>query len=111
MKVERIDKSNKENMEQFDFLDGEILLGSGYINGNLTSNNIYVYVVPQYRSNGYGTQITEYLMDLLKQMSKESITLTIEIDNVHANNMLLKCGAVHLSSFDGYVKYVLPINK
>lgn len=110
MIVERVSISNIDNMEEYDFFEKEILIGSGYINYNIKMNNIYIFVKPEFRSQGFGCYITKHMIELLCNNNIKQVTIVLERENKHACNMIEKFGAIDVSNLDGFTKYILPIN-
>lgn len=110
MIVQYAPNSNMENMEEYDFLDNEILIGSGYININVKMNNVYIFVKPEFRSQGYGSYITKHMIEKLYNNNINQITILLESENTHACNMIEKFGAINVSNLEGFAKYILPIN-
>jgi GNAT superfamily N-acetyltransferase len=110
MIVERVSISNIDNMEEYDFFEKEILIGSGYINYNIKMNNIYIFVKPEFRSQGFGCYITKHMIELLCNNNIKQVTISLERENTHACNMVEKFGAINVSNLEGFAKYILPIN-
>ena len=85
MIVQYAPNSNMENMEEYDFLDNEILIGSGYININVKMNNVYIFVKPEFRSQGYGSYITKHMIEKLYNNNINQITILLESENFLLN--------------------------
>ena len=111
MIVQKSSVSNIKNMEQYVFIEKDVLVGNGYININLNTNNIYVFVNPEFRSQGIGSYITRYMMEMLRSNNIKQTTLMLESNNRHACSMVEKLGAINVSKLDGITKYILPIIK
>lgn len=90
--------SDKENTNKY-FLNTETEeLGYAYINPSNSINNVYFFIHPQYRSNGFGTLLFSKIIAELKSTTQfPHITLDVEKTNIFTNNIIAKLGGLILS--------------
>ena len=93
--------SDKENSNKYLLKSNQKELGYAYILNTGSANNIYVFIHPEYRSNGFGFLLFSNAIQQLRAINKyPHITLDIEKTNIHANNIVAKCGGMILSEDD-----------
>ena len=85
----------------------DTLIGYGKINNDL-SNKIEIFIVPEYRGNGYATQLFNNLISEIKDT--KYIYLTFQNTNIIAKRIVEKKGGKQESINNGIVRYILPIN-
>jgi len=107
MKFEKI--NDKTCIYAFCLKDNDIVLGYGKIL-NDKNNPLEVYVYEKYRSNGYGTKIFLYLIDVLKNAKYKDIILTINKENISMISIINKFRTIHLGTSKNIVKYLLIIS-
>lgn len=101
--------SDKDNSNKYLFKAGNKELGYAYIFHNKSINNVYFFINPQFRSNGYGFLLFKNVIKELKNTTNYShINLDIEQSNPHANNIIGKCGGLILSK-DSQTHWLLKL--
>lgn len=74
------------------FLDGQI---AGYIGSHNVLGEVYitnVAVFPEFRRNGVGKALVEFLVDKMKSENAEFVTLEVRESNLNAISLYEKCG-------------------
>ncbi|MFQ6752392.1 MAG: GNAT family N-acetyltransferase [Clostridia bacterium] len=101
--------SDKENSNKY-LLKTELTeLGYAYIFHGNSTNNVYFFIHPEHRSNGFGYLIFSHILKELKNITKyPHITLDIEKSNPHANNIIAKSGGLILSD-DTHTHWILKL--
>ncbi len=72
--------------------DGKIV---GYIGSHNVLGEVYitnVAVFPEFRRNGVGSALVEYLLDQMKSENAEFVTLEVRKSNLNAVSLYEKCG-------------------
>ncbi|MBR1988234.1 MAG: GNAT family N-acetyltransferase [Clostridia bacterium] len=91
-------KSDQENSDKFSLKKDQQELGYAYIYHGDFKNNIYIFIHPEHRSNGYGNLLFSYIIRVLKLTTKfPHIILDIDKTNIHTNNIIAKNGGLILS--------------
>lgn len=83
--------------------DGKII---GKIHLSITNNNGFIYgfgVLPDFRGNGFGREILNLAMDILKKKNVENIFLDVECQNKTALELYESCGFEEISVMDYYI--------
>lgn len=109
--IKFIKQSNcdKENINKYILKTNSQELGYASIDPNNSKNNIYFFIYPQHRSNGFGFLLFTYLIKELKETIKlPSIELDIDKTNIHANNIIAKSGGLLLAE-DSKTHWVLKL--
>ena len=90
--------SDKENSNKYTLEEKMQELGYAYIYPNTSNNNVYVFIHPQHRSNGFGFTLFNHVIKELKKITNyPHIELDIEKSNTHINNIIAKCDGLILS--------------
>lgn len=90
--------SDKTNSNKYILKAESKELGYAYIYLNNSINNIYFFIHPQHRSNGYGSLLFSNIINELKTTTEYPfIKLDVEKTNVHTNNIIAKSGGLILS--------------
>lgn len=90
--------SDKENSNKYLLKQETEELGYAYIYHNTSINNVYVFIHPQHRSNGFGFTLFNLVINELKTITNyQHIELDIDKANTHLNNIIAKCGGLILS--------------
>lgn len=98
------------NTEIYSLRDNNIV-GYTFIT-DTKENPIYIHILEQYRSNGYGTKLFKETIKIIKEKNKyHEITLSISNSNQHINNIIKNNGGIEISSNQDYTTYIIPINK
>lgn len=97
----------KKHSEVYALKKDNVIVGYGKINSD-DNNKLEIFILPQYRGNGYGKELFLNLIKLFK--SSDIIYLTFENNNLIAKRIVEKYGAKQDSIVNGIVKYILPIN-
>ena len=69
----------------------------GYANiskeNNKEKNMLYLYIIEQYRGNGYGSKLVSQVNNwLFNNMGVDYIIAQVDVSNIHSNNTLFKAG-------------------
>ena len=101
----RITANNKnhDNLGSFKVfeLESNNFIGMGAILAYNTNSeaDIEYSLLPQYWHKGYGTEIAQHLLDLVKNMTSINVvTATIDPNNIGSRKILLKLGFKHVKS-------------
>lgn len=108
MELLKLKASDKENSDKYIIKKENITIGEGYI-FNREDNQIFVYIKPEFRSNGYGSLLFEKLLNIVKKGDIKILKFKIETQNVCGINIICKFGAVLLSASKDYTHYVLKV--
>lgn len=101
--------SDKENSNKYILKNDIQELGYAYIYHGDFKNNIYIFINPKYRSNGYGFLLFSNVINELKNTTKYShIILDTDKSNTHINNIIAKCGGLLLAE-DSQSHWILKI--
>lgn len=101
--------SDKENSTKYLLKTNNQELGYAHIYPNNSANNVYFFIHPQHRSNGFGFILFSYLIKELKEITKyPHISLDVDKKNTHANNIIAKSGGLILSE-DKDVHWILKL--
>lgn len=98
---------NDKDSEIYLMKKDDAIIGYGKINADI-NNKISLSILPEYRGNGYGKQLFNYLIKTIHDVS--SILITFENDNVIAKRIIENGGGKQVSLTNGIVQYVLPLN-
>lgn len=95
------------------FGEGEVsckeLVGSLRLDEFDEGIGIYAFgVVPDYRRRGYGRQMLEEAIRIVRSESKKPIMLDVEVDNVAAIALYTSCGFQIKATYDYYIVEVHP---
>ena len=101
--------SDKENSNKYVIKTDLQEFGYAYIYHNSHINNIYFFVYPQYRSNGFGFLLFSHIIKELRNISEYThIELDVDKQNTHANNIIAKSGGLLLAE-DSQKHWVLKL--
>lgn len=65
-------------------------LGYATVDFNAKDNNIYVFINPEHRSNGYGSYLFAEMVKMFKQKNVQDLKFNIEKNNTNAINIIVK---------------------
>lgn len=86
-----VDEFENENSEYFVLIDDEKVLGFAGLWFNIDEAHIMnIAVKKEYRKNGFGTKLLEFLVYKAKEKNKECITLEVREDNIPAISLYEK---------------------
>lgn len=86
-----VDEFENENSEYFVLIDDEKVLGFAGLWFNIDEAHIMnIAVKKEYRKNGFGTKLLEFLVYKAKVKNKECITLEVREDNIPAISLYEK---------------------
>lgn len=101
--------SDKDNSNKYLLKSNQQELGYAYIYPNNSTNTVYFFIHPEYRSNSFGSMLFSYLIKELKETTKyPHIVLDIDKTNTHANNIIAKNGGLVLSE-DNDIHWLLKL--
>jgi ribosomal protein S18 acetylase RimI-like enzyme len=95
------------------FGEGEVsckeLVGSLRLDETEQAIGIYAFgVVPDYRRRGYGRQMLEEVIRIVRAESQKPIMLDVEVDNAAAIALYTSCGFQIKTTYDYYIVEVQP---
>lgn len=86
-------------------IDGKIV---GYARlENIENNPIEIYVLQQYRGNGYGTVLYKNILAELKKSNLKDFKTSIDKENYIMTRILEKNGALKISTINGINLYII----
>ena len=84
------------NNQIIGFIDYSILYERAELN--------YIYIVDQYKKQGFATRLMEYMLNDLKYNNVLSITLEVNVNNLSGLKLYEKCGFNIISKREKYYK-------
>lgn len=93
----KLNDSDVKNSSKYILKNKDIELGYSYIFDSAPNNNVYVFIHPEHRSNGYGSYLFGEMLKIMKSLGSKAIKFDIEKTDVCANNILAKFKGLLLS--------------
>ena len=98
---------NENYSDVYILRNDEIIIGYGKINTDV-NNKVEIFILPEYRGNGYGKQLFDNLIKTINNLN--CIMITFENNNVIAKRIIESFGGKQESLTAGIVRYILPLN-
>lgn len=77
---------------------------------NCEENPIEIFVVENYRGNGYGTTLFKEMLKIAKNNNISKVKFIISNDNYIANRIVTHAKGIKVSTINNNSVYVLPIS-
>lgn len=99
-----------KNREQYLAVLNDQIIGLGSVNLEGDEGSIFGFgIVPEYRGQGYGTELLHLIVASLRQRGKTEITLEVNSENAHALELYKKSGFQIEVAFEYHRKKVSEI--
>ncbi len=97
-----------EFIEIYELVKDDFVIGYGVINKDV-KNMITVYILEEYRGNGYGKILFEMLLEKIKEMGHKEIYLTFDKNNIMMKKIVIAKNGLEISNDNDKVTYVIPV--
>ncbi|MDR3539775.1 MAG: GNAT family N-acetyltransferase [Desulfosporosinus sp.] len=99
-----------KNREQYLAVLNDQIIGLGSVNLEGDEGSIFGFgIAPEYRGQGYGTELLHLIVDSLWQRGKTEITLEVNNENTYALKLYMKSGFQIEAAFEYYRKKVSEV--
>lgn len=105
-----LSKNTHDNVLIFDIYLRSIYIGNISYSGD--NNNVSYYILDQFRNRGYATKSLSLLIELFKTEEYnyiKEISLSIEIDNIYSQKVMLNNGGKLVKREKGLNTYIIKI--
>lgn len=100
LKIVKLNVSDKENSDKYVLKLDAKEIGYSYIFHEVKSNNIFIFVNQENRSNGFGSFLFGEMLKIIKSSKLSHLFFDIEKPNYSANNIIAKFNGQILSEDD-----------
>ncbi len=97
---------NEKNSESYVLKKENSIIGYGKIN-KAEDNKIEIFILPEYRGNGYGKILFKNLIDKINNL--DFISITFDNNNIIAKRITEGFGGKQDSLVNGVVRYIIPL--
>ena len=97
-----------EFVEIYELLKDDSVIGYGVINQDIR-NMITIYILEEYRGNGYGKILFELILEKIKELGHKEIYLTFDKNNIMMKKIVVSKSGLEISLDGDKVTFVIPI--
>jgi len=97
-----------EFIEIYELVKDDTVIGYGVINQDVR-NMITIYILEEYRGNGYGKILFDMILEKIKGLGHKEIYLTFDKNNIMMKKIVLAKSGLEISIDNDKVTYVMPI--
>lgn len=108
--VKDLNFENLDKKEVYAFKKDAVTIGISYINNiDKNSNILWIYILAEYQSNGYGTLLFDEMLKILKEMGYKEFILNIDKANTRIINIIMKHKSLLLGTNGDMQRYVVDL--
>lgn len=102
-----INSFQSDTREQFLGLLHDEVIGMGSVGSEGDDVSIFGFgIVPEYRNQGYGSELLHLIVESLRQRGKNKITIEVNSNNIHAFKLYQTFGFKIKTAFEYYRKSI-----
>lgn len=97
-----------EFIEIYEMVKDDSVIGYGVINQDVR-NMITIYILEEYRGNGYGKILFELIIEKIKELGHKEIFLTFDKNNIMMKKIVVAKSGLEISIDNDKVTFVIPV--
>ena len=97
-----------EFIEIYELVEDNTVIGYGVINQDIR-NMVTIYILEEYRGNGYGKVLFEMILEKIKELGYKEIYLTFDKNNIMMKKIIVAKRGLEISIDSDKVTYVIPV--
>ena len=97
-----------EFIEIYEMVKDDSVIGYGVINQDIR-NMITIYILEEYRGNGYGKILFELIIEKIKELGYKEIFLTFDKNNIMMKKIVVAKSGLEISIDNDKVTFVIPV--